>query len=179
MNDPYLGQNTDVVLGQEFLTWLWFRSETRPASFSDKEGQPYGVAMEQRVVVQGGEGESLETASVSGPLSQLLEARLGLRTGKKVTRALIRFEQDSLTWQVSMKAEDFALGSLRTPKVEQEGDEDPDALFLEKMYLTERCLGLFDAAFKLFLSTRLSGEWEEEAHAMSVWMTTDPDENPA
>ena len=30
MNEPYLGQTTDMVLGQEFLTWLWFRSETQP-----------------------------------------------------------------------------------------------------------------------------------------------------
>ncbi len=24
---PYLGESTDIVLGQEFLTWLWFRSD--------------------------------------------------------------------------------------------------------------------------------------------------------
>ena len=40
--------------------------------------------LEQRIVVQGGEGDSLETASVSGSLSQLREVRLRLRTGKKV-----------------------------------------------------------------------------------------------
>ena len=33
MNEPYLGQTTDMVLGQEFLTWLWFRSETQPIGF--------------------------------------------------------------------------------------------------------------------------------------------------
>lgn len=177
MNDPYLGQTTDVILGREFLTWLWFRSETMPASFTDKTGRPFGVAMEQRVVVQGGEGESLETASVSGSLSQLREARLGLRTGKKVTRALVRFEQDSLSWQMSLKAEDFSLGSLRTPKTEQEDDEDSDAAFLEKMYLIERCLELFDASFRLFLSLRLSSEWSEEARALGMWMAADPDED--
>ena len=37
MNEPYLGQTTDMVLGQEFLTWLWFRSETQPMGFKDKE----------------------------------------------------------------------------------------------------------------------------------------------
>ncbi len=175
MSDAYLGQNTDMILGQEFLTWLWFRSETRPASFNDKEGKPFSVVMERRVVVQGGEGDALETAAVSGSLSQLREARLGLRTGKKVTRALIRLEQESLSWQMSLKAEDFAVGSLRTPNIEQENDTDPDAAFLEKIYLVELCLQLFDACFKLFLSLRLSSEWEEEAHAVGVWMSTDED----
>ena len=98
MNEPYLGQTTDMVLGQEFLTWLWFRSETQPMGFKDKEGVPFSMNLEQRIVVQGGEGDSLETASVSGSLSQLREVRLGLRTGKKVTRALVRFEREELAW---------------------------------------------------------------------------------
>lgn len=99
MNDPYLGQTTDMILGQEFLTWLWFRAETQPLGFRDKDGQSFTLTLEQRIVVQGGEGEALETASVSGSLSQLREVRLGLQTGKKVTRALVRFEKDELAWQ--------------------------------------------------------------------------------
>ena len=43
MNEPYLGQTTDMVLGQEFLTWLWFRSETQPMGFKDKEGVPFSM----------------------------------------------------------------------------------------------------------------------------------------
>ena len=172
MNDPYLGQTTEVVLGQEFLTWLWFRSETAPLGFVDKNGQPFTVSMEQRIVVQGGEGEALETASVSGPLSPLREVRLGLVTGKKVTRALVRFERDGMGWQVTLKAEDFALGSLRTPKVEREEDDDPDAIFLEKMYLIEQCLDLFDVAYDLFLRVRLNtADWNQEVRTMGEWMT--------
>ena len=150
MNEPYLGQTTDMVLGQEFLTWLWFRSETQPMGFKDKEGVPFSMNLEQRIVVQGGEGDSLETASVSGSLSQLREVRLGLRTGKKVTGALVRFEREELAWQTTIKAEDFSLGSFKTPKVEREEDDDPDAAFLEKMYLMELCLGLFDACTSSF-----------------------------
>ena len=171
MNEPYLGQTTDMVLGQEFLTWLWFRSETQPMGFKDKEGVPFSMNLEQRIVVQGGEGDSLETASVSGSLSQLREVRLGLRTGKKVTRALVRFEREELAWQTTIKAEDFSLGSFKTPKVEREEDDDPDAAFLEKMYLMELCLGLFDACYKQFLDIRLSSLWDKEVQDMSAWMS--------
>ena len=45
MNEPYLGQTTDMVLGQEFLTWLWFRSETQPMGFKDKEGVPFSCLL--------------------------------------------------------------------------------------------------------------------------------------
>ena len=86
----YIGENTDLILGQEFLTWLWFRSETGNVfrmEGAEHSGEPFTVAMEQRIVVRGGEGENQETATVVGSFSPLREARLGLLTGKQVVRA--------------------------------------------------------------------------------------------
>ena len=154
---PYLGQTTDIILGQEFLTWLWYQSDTAPGSFIDSKGMPFSISMEQRIVVQGGDGDSLETASVSGSPSPLREARFGLATGKKVTRALLRLEKDDLAWQLSLKAEDFSCNSLKTPKVEKDAeDDDPDAMILEKIYLMESCLNLLDSLYIQFLKLRLS-----------------------
>ena len=169
---PYLGQTTDIILGQEFLTWLWFQSDTAPGAFTDAKGAPFSVSMEQRIVVQGGEGDSLETATVSGSLSPLREARFGLATGKKVTRALLRLEKDDLAWQFTLKAEDFSCNSLKTPKIEKDAeDDDPDALLLEKIYLMETCLGLLDGLYTRFLKLRLSREWEQEVRQVHAWMT--------
>lgn len=175
----YVGENTDVVLGREFLTWLWFRSETSNGLFrmskqSGHEGEPFSVSIEQRVVVRGGEGQNLEMASVSGSLSPLREARLGLQTGKLVVRTLARLEKDGMTWQVTLKAEDFSIGSLRTPAIARndEGD-DPDALFLEKMYLIESGLDMLDDMYRQFLDLRLTPAWEAEAKAVADWMRHD------
>ena len=52
-----------------------------------------------------------------------------------------------------------------------EKDDDPDAGFLEKMYLMELCLGLLDACYKLFLDVRLSALWDQEVREMSDWMS--------
>ncbi len=173
MNDvPYLGESTDLVLGQEFLTWLWFRSDTAPEFAAPDQGVPFTVSMEQRIVVQGGEGETRETASVSGALSELREARLGLATGKQVTRALVRFSREPEEWRVTLRAADFAMGSMKTPSVERgdSSDDDPDALFYEKIHLTEVCLGFFDALYKMFLELRLSpNNWEEESQKIREW----------
>ncbi len=170
--NTYLGEGTDIILGQEFLTWLWYKSDTAPKDFTDKKGVPFAVSMEQRIVVQGGEGENLETASVSGSLSPLREARLGLMTGKKVTRAIVRFEQNDLDWQISLRAEDLSCNSLRTPKIEKEAeDDDPDAFLLEKIYLMELCLGLLDALYAQFLQLRLSSAWLAEVQSVRSWMS--------
>lgn len=179
-NAEYIGENTDLILGQEFLTWLWFRSETSNGLFrmgakSGHEGESFTVNMEQRVVVRGGEGDNLETASVSGSLSPLREARLGLQTGKLVVRALTRLEKDGMAWQVTLKAEDFSIGSLRTPAVaKDEAGDDPDGLFLEKMYLIESSLDMLDELYRQFLDVRLSpAAWSGEAASVAEWMQHD------
>ena len=168
-----ISDSTDSILGKEFLTWLWFQSDVAPGAFTDAEGAPFAVSMEQRIVVQGGEGEAQETASVSGALSPLREARFGLGTGKKVSRALVRLEKDELAFQVSLRAEDFSLNSLKTPKIEKSGDDDdPDALLLEKIYLLEVCTGLLDSLFQRFLRLRTSPGWSEAAQSIGKWIDT-------
>ncbi len=168
----YLGQTTDFLLGQEFLTWLWYKSEVQEGLFTDKAGREFALFMEQRIVVQGGEGDSLETTTVTGPMSELREARLGLSTGKKVTRALVRIERDADTWQFTLKAEDFSMNSLKTPYQEKpEADDEPDALLLEKIFLVESCLEITDNLYAAFMRLRLDkGAWEEEAARIGAWM---------
>ena len=170
-DNSYIGQGMDAVLGRDFLTWLWFRSEIEN-KFSTDKGEEFSVFMEQRIVVQGGEGDTVETASVSGVLSELREARMGLTTGKKVTRALVRFEQDPESWQLTLKAEDFSIGSLKTPKVEGavEKDDDPEAVFFEKVYLLEKGLDFLNTVYKAFLKLRLSDTWTGELTDLRKWL---------
>lgn len=164
-------KSLDAILGEEFLTWLWYQSDTAPGSFRDREGKEFQVYMERNIVVQGGEGDSLETASVSGSLSPLREARFGLGTGKKVIRAVIRLEKDDLAFQFSMKASDFSFNSLKTPKLDTgDKDDDPDALFLEKIFLEETAVNLFDDLYASFLNLRLTPKWAEEVRDMGRWL---------
>jgi hypothetical protein len=161
-----------MILGQEFLTWLWYKSDAQPDAFRDAANVPFQLYMEHRVVVQGGEGDMLEIASVSGTLSPLREARFGLATGKKVTRAALRFEQDGLRWQLSLKAEDFAVSGLKGPKTDRsDTGDDPDAPLLERMYLMERCMTLLNFLYAAFLRLRLSPQWEDETRRIHAWMT--------
>lgn len=165
-------QSPDAILGEEFLTWLWYQSDTAPGSFTDANGAPFNIYMEQRIVVQGGQGQSKETATVSGSLSPLREARFGLGTGKKVTRALIRIEQNDMAFQFTLKAEDFGINSLKTPKIDAaDKDDEPDALLLEKIYLMETCMILLDFLYATFLRLRLSPDWDKEVKNMAQWLT--------
>jgi len=161
----------DATLGRDFLTWLWFKSEQTGGMFHVGSGEAV-LYMEQRMSVQGGQGEETETAVYTGAVSEFREAKLGLSGGKKVRQARIRIEQDQNTWQLQLKAEDFAPTGFKTPKIEtrlEEGD-DPDAPFLEKMFLLERALAVMDDVYEQFLKIRLGPEWDRELAAARAWL---------
>ncbi len=173
--DLQLAQEKDVVLGPDFLTWLWYRSEKQNNVFETEKGEEFSLYLGQKIVVQGGEGESLEKAVCSGMLSRLQEAKLGLRSGKKVTQARVLLEQDSNAWSVQIDSTGFTWSGFKTPKVdvrEQEGD-DLDGIFLEKLYLVEKAVLFIDAVYAQFLSLRLSSEWPEEVNGFKQWLYQD------
>jgi len=160
------------VIGQDFLTWLWFRSERNGWNFTLPGGGELNVFLEQRLSVRGGSGENVEKAVVTGPHAEFTEAKLGLRNGKLVDKAVIRFERDGNTWMVLLDADSFSLSSLKTPKIETrvEDGDDPDATFLEKMMLVEQCMDFVDELYRQFLQVRLSTDWTDELRAFREWL---------
>lgn len=173
------GEFPDGILGQDFLTWLWFQSDVAPSFSRTDDGHSFLVAMRKRVTVTGFVGMDRETASVaaSDADSFLSEARLGLRRGKKVTSALIHLTKDDFGFDVSVKAADFSLNSLKTPKIDKpdldkpDRDDDPDALFLEKVFLIETAVTLLDSLYRQFLGLRLdSDKWDKTTGEMMKWM---------
>ncbi|WP_243367064.1 hypothetical protein [Fundidesulfovibrio soli] len=163
----------DGVLGQDFLTWLWFRSEKNGWLFRSSDGREFNVYLEQRLSVRGGSGDNVEKAVVTGPHAEFTEAKLGLRNGKLVDKALLRLERDGATWTVLLGSDDFSLSGLKTPKIEtrlEEGD-DPDAPFLEKMMLLDQCLEFVDDLYRQFLEIRLSTGWNDELRTFREWLS--------
>lgn len=167
-----IADRENKLLGQEFLTWLWHRIDVAGGNFETRDRQGFGLAMMETVSVQGGEGDVVATATVKSPSGDLTEAMSGLATGKKVSKAQLQFTIGEDDWVLTLRADDFAISGLKTPKVDlkdEEGD-DPDAKFLEKMYLLEKCLEMLDSLFSQFVHLRLSPEWPDEAKAIGAWI---------
>lgn len=170
--DFSLVERENTLLGQDFLTWLWYKTDSDNVLFQLKDSRTFAIQMEQKLSVQGGEGETKATATVTSPAGELSEAKTGLSTGKKVHKAQLLFSMDQDNWLVTVSAVDFGLSGLKTPKISTKDDEgdDPDAKFLEKLFLIERCLEMFDIVFKEFLKLRMSKEWVEEAAKVKLWI---------
>ena len=176
-------ESFDGSLGRDFLTWIWFQSDVAHSFFRTDDGQPFQVSMEKRVTVTGFCGTERETTSMATwvPGESLLEARLGLHRGKKVTRALIHLTKDDFGFDVSVKAADFSLNSLKTPKIDKsDRDDDPDSLFLEKVFLIETAVTLMDCLYRQFLGLRLDRDkWDKTTDEMQLWMNGRLSQNSA
>ncbi|MGE4552811.1 MAG: hypothetical protein AB7D57_06845 [Desulfovibrionaceae bacterium] len=167
--DLIIAERENAVLGQDFLTWLWYRVEDGEDTFTTPDGREFVVAFEQKVSVQGGDSENVETATVTSPRNMLAEAMTGLARGKKVSRAHLRVESGSDSFTFQIKAQDLSLSALKTPKVE-DGKDDPDGAALEKYYLMDACWAFFDTCFRTFLELRLSEGWPGEAKRVADWI---------
>ncbi|XXJ20070.1 hypothetical protein ACR42D_11110 [Desulfovibrio caledoniensis] len=170
--DLSLVERENTLLGQDFLTWLWYKTDEDAVLFKLEDNRTFTLHMEQKLSVQGGEGETKATATVSSPAGEMSEARAGLRTGKKVHKAQLMFSMDQDEWLVTVSAADFGLSGLKTPKINTKDDEgdDPDAKFLEKIFLVDRCLEMFDVVFTQFLNLRMSKDWAEESARVKLWI---------
>ncbi len=170
--DLSLVERENTLLGQDFLTWLWYKTDSDNVLFQLPDNRTFSLHMEQKLSVQGGEGETKATATVTSPAGELSEAKTGLSTGKKVHKAQLQFSMDQDDWLVTVSAADFGLSGLKTPKVSTKDDEgdDPDAKFLEKFFLVERCLEMIDIVYTQFLRLRMSRDWAEEAARIKLWI---------
>lgn len=168
-----LVQSQNPIIGREFLTWLWYQTEAGSNVFELKNGSSFSLNLAEKIIVQGGEGDNTETAICSGLMTEMREARTGLKIGKKVQQAKIHIQKDAFEWSVTLDSTQLNFSAMKTPKIERNNDDDPDALILEKIYLLEQGIECIDTVFSLFLKKRLENEWEKEKQAMRKWIIQD------
>ena len=166
-------------LGQEFLTWLWYKSEERGGAVLVPEiGQDILVVFEKHMLLEYGEGEAKENVVCRGLMTELREARAGLALGKKPEQARIRIQRDEHEWSLTLKARIFEFQSVRLPKTEigADGANNPDdplaleGLLLDQIGLFETAVRTVDQLFRMFLERRCGAEWPGELGKIQTWV---------
>jgi recombination associated protein RdgC len=158
-------------LGREFLTWLWFRSETQGGMFELDAAESVEVWIDDRVTLQSDADQAVETITCSGENSDLREARFALAENKKVTQARFRMAMGEDEWSFTLESSRLNVKSLKPPRVVQDVRDDPDGLFFERVRLMERAVSVLDALFLSFVSLRVSEAWSaREVPGMARWI---------
>ncbi len=163
-------------LGQEFLAWLWYKSEERGGNVDLPGTGDILVVFEKHMLLEYGEGEENEKLICRGLQTELKEARAGLALGKKPEQARIRLARGDYEFSVTLTAATMEFRSVRLPKTAGADDgDDQDSLegqLLERIGLFEELTNLVNELFRVFVNIRASSQWPEELVKIRDWVNS-------
>jgi len=156
-----------AFIGEEFLTWLWFLSETQREPVAVPKVGPVQIAMGQEIIL-GGEGGDAQTVVLRGDMPCIsVEAREALAAGKRLRRARLYFTIDGVQWSCTMTGATLAVSGLRLPTA---GRADFQTQCLDRLGAVERVSGVLTWLFEQYLERRLDPRrWPREHRAMTEW----------
>ncbi len=163
-------------LGQDFLTWLWYKSEERGGTVFLPGTGDIQLVFEKHMLLEYGEGESFEKIVCQGLQAELNEARTGLRMGKKLEQARLHLIMGEYEWHMTLKGSMMEFRSVKPPKTMEGSDEsdDLDAVegrLLDRIGLLETATKTIDSFFRLFLEVRLDQSgWQQELTNIRNWI---------
>jgi len=160
------------LIGREFLTWLWYKSEERGGRIAVAKDEEVELNFLKRIVLEAGEGEYSQGVVCHGIHAELKEGKEAIRQGKKVKEAGIKLIYNQNEWEFTFRADSFNFQSLKLPVMDwQETPEDPSGHLLERIYLIENAVKTMNNLYESFLRIRFSSQWEEnELKLLAGWL---------
>jgi hypothetical protein len=146
-------------LGQEFLTWLWYSSETEQTIIL-QDGREATIMMGDVMVLGPAMGADGTRITVKGREFSLAEAREGLRRGKLLESLRFGLAMEEGDYWLTLKAADLGFTSVKLPPISSGGDEpmEQDAIMLERVHLLGLLMGAVEELFGRYLQGRLAAE---------------------
>ncbi|HID03586.1 MAG TPA: hypothetical protein EYP18_10325 [Desulfobacterales bacterium] len=162
-------------IGQEFLTWLWWKSEERGGVVALPGEGDIVVVFEKHMLLEYGEGDNNESLVCRGLQTELQEARTGLVMGKKLEQARIQLVYNDYEWNFTMAAALMEFRNVKLPKTgaESGNDNNPEereGMVLERIFLFEELIRLVLDLFRVFLKVRVGDGWRDELLKIREWV---------
>lgn len=146
-------------LGREFLSWLWFQSDSNLGTVALDDSQNVEIWIDNKITLESEDQENVERVICHGENSEMLEAREALSQGKKVSQARFKLSLNEAEWYFTLDDCWLNFRTCKTPKVMLDKKEDPEGLFFEKTLLLQEVVRIIEQLFSQFIKIRISPEW--------------------
>ncbi len=164
------GIDTHGFLGEEFLTWLWFRWEADGGEFSLPGNRIIGVALDDFLAFAAPSDDETEQTLRRGLPTRTAEARTALRQGRRLRKARLLIAEGSRQWSAVLDAASLTLLSVKLPDDAEECESDLDRTndrSANWLTLHEIVQGLY----RLFLQDRLRADYKKTSGELQArWM---------
>ena len=164
------GAESHGFLGEEFLTWLWFRWETQGGEFTLSGGRVVGVALDDFLTFAALNEDETEQTLRRGLPTRTAEARTALRQGRLLRKARLLLAEGDRQWTATLDGPTLSLSGVKLPddaeECESEADRTSDRA-ANWLTLHE----IVQALYGVFLKERLRDDYRADgAEAMAAWM---------
>ena len=158
----------DEAPGRDFLTWLWFVSETRDGHLELKDLGKFAILLEGPITFTMEGAGAHETTLRKGNPALSAEARTCLLAGKKISKAKFVFALGETMWQGAV-SDDFVFRGFKLG--DPEDQLDAVSLFMERMRQLDEFAEVFLAAYDRFVETRSDRDrWRKERGEIHHWV---------
>ncbi|MBX3464544.1 MAG: hypothetical protein KF830_15350 [Planctomycetes bacterium] len=172
MNQGPDGAETHGFLGEEFLTWLWFRWETGGGEFTLPGGRVVGVALDDFLSFAAPSDDETEQTLRRGLPTRTAEARTALRQGRRLRKARLLVAEGARQWTTTLDAPTLTCSGVRLPDDAEECESDVDRTgdrAANWLALHE----IVQALYATFLRERLRPDYLQTAGAeQATWMAS-------
>lgn len=163
-----------AFLGTEFLTWLWYRSETGQATFALPHLNNFEVILDNAALLRVDEKESdVGSALLKGdaPGASFLMKK-AVAEGKKIQRASFRVVWGNVAWSASVNGETLDVSGIKLPiAAPKSGGGSLHEHWKLRLETLEGFLDLWDHLFWYYLAIRLDLDaWGEERDRLIEWL---------
>lgn len=170
MSQANQGVESHGFLGEEFLTWLWYRWETDGGEFTLSGGRIVGIALDDFLTFAALSEDETEQTLRRGLPTRTAEARTALRQGHRLRKARMLIAEGERQWTVTLDAPSLSLAGVKLPddaeECESEADRTADRA-ANWLALHE----IIQALYGLFLKERLRPDYQTTgAASQATWM---------
>lgn len=150
-------------IGNEFLTWMWYKGETV---------QDFNFAVGNKIVFsKSSDGKICESVTIKGEGDDLIVGKVAMSDGFIVSEMQLVYSKDDPRYYFSMKGTDLSFNGLKMPKiVGDDNDEDDEGLILASMLMIDEVTSIIDKAFSEFIIERMSDEWVVTVEDIKKWI---------
>ncbi len=171
---PWMHNTSEVsdFLGNEFLLWLWRRSDVDRGEFGiESDGSRTSIAfvLDRSLDLECAWSVTGKTSLQNGVMTRAPEALRALQIGKWPRKAGLTIATADETWQATLQGDRFQVSALRLERPK----EDVKSI-RELIEHRIESLGRFDRAllalFESFLNERAGKHWSGESRRISDWI---------
>lgn len=164
--------NTHGFLGEEFLLWLWWKTEEGVAEWtilSPWGEKSVGIAMDDLLAFAPNHDDETRQTLRDGTPTCTPEARAALRQGHRIAKAKLTIAVDSHQFTATIDGATLALSGVRLGD-DAEDCESAEDRTVDRAESWAVLTHAVEQLFSRFCNVRTTDNWQKEAAAIARWM---------